>query len=56
MNLYDKVPDLGKNVFVAPNALVSGRVRVGNNSSIFYGAVVRGMRVLYMMGRYQISI
>lgn len=56
MNLYDKVPDLGKNVFVAPNALVSGRVRVGNNSSIFYGAVVRGMRSRSLMIRYQFSV
>eukprot|EP00889_Picochlorum_renovo_P001346 jgi/Picre1/28376/NNA_003781.t1 len=53
MNLYDKVPDLGKNVFVAPNALVSGHVQVGNNSSIFYGAVVRGDKDRYLWARTQ---
>ena len=42
MNLYDKVPQLGNNVFVAPNALVSGNVKMGNNSSVFYGSVIRG--------------
>ena len=42
MNLYDKAPILGRNVFIAPNALVSGDVKVGNNSSVFYGSVVRG--------------
>jgi acetyltransferase-like isoleucine patch superfamily enzyme len=42
MNLFDKAPVLGRNVFIAPNALVSGDVRVGNNSSVFYGSVVRG--------------
>lgn len=42
MNLYDKAPVLGRNVFIAPNALVSGDVKVGNNSSVFYGSVVRG--------------
>lgn len=42
MNLYDKVPVFGRNVFIAPNALVSGSVKVGNNSSVYYGSVVRG--------------
>jgi hypothetical protein len=42
MNLYDKVPQLGNNVFVAPNALVSGNVKMGNNASVFYGSVIRG--------------
>lgn len=45
MNLYDKAPVLGRNVFIAPNALVSGDVRVGNNSSVFYGSVVRGTQL-----------
>ena len=42
MNLYDKAPEIGRNVFVASNALVSGAVSIGSNSSIFYGSVVRG--------------
>lgn len=33
---------LADNVFVAPNALVLGDVTIGPNSSVWYGAVVRG--------------
>ena len=37
-----KRPQLGSNTFVAPNASVVGDVKLGNNSSIWYGAVLRG--------------
>ncbi len=37
-----KTPSIGKNVFIAPNAWVIGDVTVGDNSSIFFGAVLRG--------------
>ncbi|CAL5228724.1 g11909 [Coccomyxa viridis] len=37
-----KRPQLGANTFVAPNASVVGDVKLGNNSSIWYGAVLRG--------------
>jgi len=43
MPLYDKKPVLGANTFVAPSASVIGDVSVGNRSSIWYGAVIRGM-------------
>ncbi len=33
---------LGQRVFVAPNATVVGRVHIGDDSSIWFGAVVRG--------------
>lgn len=33
---------IGDGVFVAPNATVLGRVRLGNDSSVWFGAVVRG--------------
>ncbi len=33
---------IGKRVFLAENATVLGRVRVGDDSSIWFGAVVRG--------------
>jgi len=36
------VPLKGDNVFVAPSANVMGDVRIGDNSSIWYGAVLRG--------------
>lgn len=40
---YNSVmPKLGKNVFVAPNASVVGNVTLGDDSSIWFGAVVRG--------------
>ena len=42
MNLYDRQPSLGKDVFVAPNAVVVGDVKLGNHASVFYGAVLRG--------------
>lgn len=35
-------PLLGRDVFVAPNAAVIGRVRAGDDASIWYGTVVRG--------------
>ena len=37
-----KVPTLGEDVFVAPNASVSGDVTLGAGSSVWYGAVIRG--------------
>lgn len=43
MNLYDKVPEIGRNAFVAPSALVAGNVSIGSNSSVFYGSIIRGM-------------
>jgi len=35
-------PDLGKNVFIAPNAWVTGKVTIEDNVSIFFGAALRG--------------
>jgi carbonic anhydrase/acetyltransferase-like protein (isoleucine patch superfamily) len=37
-----KDPALGKDVFVAADAVVLGEVRIGDGSSIWYGTVVRG--------------
>lgn len=36
------IPDLVSSNFVAPNATIIGDVKVGKNSSIWYGAVLRG--------------
>lgn len=36
------MPVKGDNVFIAPSANVLGDVRIGSNSSIWYGAVLRG--------------
>lgn len=37
-------PQIGHNVFIAPTAVVIGNVRIGDNSSIWYGTVLRGDR------------
>ena len=37
-----KRPRIGHNVFIAPNAVLVGDVEVGDNSSIWFGAVLRG--------------
>jgi carbonic anhydrase/acetyltransferase-like protein (isoleucine patch superfamily) len=35
-------PQIGKNVFIAPNATVIGDVKIEDNASIWYGTVIRG--------------
>jgi carbonic anhydrase/acetyltransferase-like protein (isoleucine patch superfamily) len=42
MNFKHFTPTIGKNVFVAPSADVIGRVTIGEDSSIWFGVVVRG--------------
>jgi len=42
LNLFDKVPSLGRDVFVAPSAAVIGNVKLGDKASVFYGSVLRG--------------
>ena len=42
MNLYDKRPVVAADSFVAPNASVIGDVNIGDKTSIWYGAVIRG--------------
>jgi carbonic anhydrase/acetyltransferase-like protein (isoleucine patch superfamily) len=37
-----KYPQIGENVFIAPTAVLIGDVRVGDNASIWFGAVLRG--------------
>jgi carbonic anhydrase/acetyltransferase-like protein (isoleucine patch superfamily) len=37
-----RVPRIGRNVFLAPNATLIGDVVIGDNSSIWFGAVLRG--------------
>ncbi len=39
---YWPLPDLSQAAFIAPSALVMGRVKVASGVSIWYGAVVRG--------------
>ncbi|XP_051140348.1 gamma carbonic anhydrase 1, mitochondrial [Andrographis paniculata] len=42
MNVFDKVPEVAKEAFVAPSASLTGDVYVGRGSSIWYGCVLRG--------------
>lgn len=37
-----KYPQLGKNVFVAPTAVLIGDVHIGDGASIWFGSVLRG--------------
>ena len=41
-NLFDKKPKLPRDGFVAPSATVVGDVTLGERSSVWYGAVLRG--------------
>ncbi|MCH8317589.1 MAG: gamma carbonic anhydrase family protein [Bacteroidetes bacterium] len=41
MQIYTKIQK-GKEVFIAPNATVIGDVAIGDNSSVWFGAVIRG--------------
>lgn len=37
-----KVPKIGKNVFIAPTAVIIGDVEIADGASIWYGTVLRG--------------
>ncbi len=43
-------PRIGHNVFIAPTAVVIGKVSIGNNASIWFGSVVRGDRDTITIG------
>ena len=40
--LNGKTPQIGRDTFVADNAALVGDVTIGDNCSIWYGAVLRG--------------
>ena len=44
-------PKIGQDVFIAPTAVVIGKVEIGDNSSIWYGTVVRGDRDVITIGK-----
>jgi len=37
-----KKPKIGRNVFIAPNAVIIGDVEIGDNASIWFSTVIRG--------------
>ena len=41
-SLLGKTPEFGENCFLAENATIIGDVEIGNDCSIWYGAVLRG--------------
>ena len=40
--LPGKTPKIGNNCFLAENATIIGEVTIGDNCSVWYGAVIRG--------------
>lgn len=44
-------PTIGKDVFIAPTAVVAGDVTIGDNSSVWFGAVIRGDFQPVVIGR-----
>ena len=51
MEFNGKKPKIGKNVFIAPGATIIGDVEIQDNSSIWYGAVLRGDTDSITVGR-----
>jgi len=41
-NFFDNKPNIGEKTFIAPNASVIGSVEVGEKTSVWYGAILRG--------------
>lgn len=48
---HGKVPQIGKNVFIAPTAVVIGDVILHDGASIWYGTVLRGDMDPIIVGR-----
>ena len=48
----DRKPVIGKDVYIAPGAVVVGDVSIGDGSSVWYQAVVRGDVWSIRIGRY----
>lgn len=46
-----RAPRIGKDVFIAPTACIIGDVEIGEGTSVWYGAVIRGDRAKIKIGR-----
>ena len=42
LKVNDKIPQFGKNCFLAENSTITGDVIMGNNCSVWFSAVIRG--------------
>ena len=51
MTLLGKTPEIGRDCFVADSAAVIGDVTVGDDSSVWFGAVIRGDSEPIRIGR-----
>ena len=51
MTLLGKTPEIGRNCFVADSAALIGDVTVGDDSSVWFGAVIRGDSEPICIGR-----
>ncbi len=47
-----KNPKIAENVYIAPGAKISGDVTIGENSSVFFNAVIRGDVDAISVGRF----
>lgn len=45
-----KRPEIGKNCFIAPGAVILGDVKLGGDSSVWFGAVIRAERAPIVIG------
>ena len=50
--LGNSSPTIALNAYVAPNAAVIGKVTVGNHSSVWFGAVLRGDNEMITVGAH----
>ncbi|MBN2296971.1 MAG: gamma carbonic anhydrase family protein [Deltaproteobacteria bacterium] len=51
MEYLGKKPLIGRDVFIAPTAIVLGDVEIGDGSSVWYGAVIRGDQAKISIGK-----
>lgn len=50
MSILKHHPQIAKNVFIAPNAIVIGNCVIAKNASVWYGAILRGDNDLIEIG------
>ena len=50
IELGEKKPRIGRNVFIAPTAVIVGDVEIQDGVSIWYGAVLRGDKAPILIG------
>ena len=46
IKLGKSVPEIKNVSFIAPSSTIIGKVAIANNSSVWYGAVIRGKMII----------